>query len=311
MRGLRSEDRLSRACRMTTLAEMAADLKDVSWQDARTFTTVCRKHGRPCRAKAHQFTRNIYLSCDSERTLTEAEFTGQPAQQGGEANGSPEIQRGLDVASPAVRATDGGRFEDATAPASGERLAGAATTATSSQPEEDSRVAPPKGGVKRGTVPKPERDGSNAVANGAIPAVNPVRPGGLVPSGASQQRGTVRQVPYASNGRHGQAPAPARYAAADDILKRVPPQNLEAEQAIFGSIIIDNETLNVALKIISAERFYREAHREQFKPMRALHGGRVPIEVVTLGQELRTRDVFEAIGGNGYIAEVAASVPTA
>ncbi len=253
---------------MTTLAELAADLEAVTWQDARTFTTACRKHGPPCRAKAHQFTRNIYLSCDTEKTLTEAEFVGKATPVPERA--VQEAEAGM-LADGAIPSPDSS-VEDATAPASGERRAGAATTAKTSQPEENSRVAPAEGAVKRGT-------------------------GGRVPLG--------------QNGRQGQAQLPARHAAADDILKRVPPQNLEAEQAIFGSIFIDNETLNVALKFISAESFYREVHRELFRACVALHSRAVPIEVVTLGQELRTRGLFEAIGGNGYIAEVSASVPTA
>ncbi len=170
---------------MTTLAELAADLEAVTWQDARTFTTACRKHGPPCRAKAHQFTRNIYLSCDTEKTLTEAEFVGKATPVPERA--VQEAEAGM-LADGAIPSPDSS-VEDATAPASGERRAGAATTAKTSQPEENSRVAPAEGAVKRGT-------------------------GGRVPLG--------------QNGRQGQAQLPARHAAADDILKRVPPQNLEA-----------------------------------------------------------------------------------
>ncbi len=147
---------------MTTLAEMAADLKDVSWQDARTFTSTCRKHGPPCRAKAHQAARNIYLSCDNEKTLTQDEFrvvaqgtvrgiaSPSVSQEPFQASAESTQQAGSSPARPTN--------EDATAPASGERRAGAATTAKTSHSEEDSRVAPPKGGVKRGRA-----DGSSRV----------------------------------------------------------------------------------------------------------------------------------------------------
>ncbi len=54
-------------------------------------------------------------------------------------------------------------------------------------------------------------------------------------------------------------------AVADDILKRVPPQNLEAEQSVLGAILLDNEGINQALEILSADDFYRESHREIFR----------------------------------------------
>ena len=46
--------------------------------------------------------------------------------------------------------------------------------------------------------------------------------------------------------------------SSDDILKRVPPQNLEAEQSVLGAILLDNDAINHALEILAAEEFYRE-----------------------------------------------------
>ena len=51
-------------------------------------------------------------------------------------------------------------------------------------------------------------------------------------------------------------------AVADDILRRVPPQNLEAEQCVLGAILLDNEAINHALEILIPEEFYRDSHRE-------------------------------------------------
>src|SRR6201997_1502687 len=99
--------------------------------------------------------------------------------------------------------------------------------------------------------------------------------------------------------------------AADDILKRVPPQNIEAEQSVLGAILLDNDTINQAIEILTADDFYRESHREIFRAMVALSERNQPVDAITLTDALRTGGVLEAVGGAGYIAEVAACVPTA
>jgi len=99
--------------------------------------------------------------------------------------------------------------------------------------------------------------------------------------------------------------------AADDILKRVPPQNIEAEQSVLGAILLDNDAINQAIEILTAEDFYRESHREIFRAMVALSERNQPVDAITLTDALRTGGVLEAVGGAGYIAELAACVPTA
>jgi replicative DNA helicase len=99
--------------------------------------------------------------------------------------------------------------------------------------------------------------------------------------------------------------------AANDILKRVPPQNVEAEQSVLGAILLDNEAINQAIEILTTEDFYRESHREIFRAMVALSERNQPVDAITLTDALRTGGVLEAVGGVGYIAELAACVPTA
>jgi replicative DNA helicase len=100
-------------------------------------------------------------------------------------------------------------------------------------------------------------------------------------------------------------------AAAEDILRRVPPQNLEAEQSVLGAILLENEAINQALEILSAEDFYRESHREIFRAMVELSDKLQPVDAITLTDALRARGALEAIVGAAYIAEVVACVPTA
>jgi len=98
---------------------------------------------------------------------------------------------------------------------------------------------------------------------------------------------------------------------ADDILRRVPPQNIEAEQSVLGAILLDNEAINQALEVLTTEDFYRESHREIFRVMVELTDRSQPVDAITLTDALRTKGALERIGGAAYIAELTALVPTA
>lgn len=96
-----------------------------------------------------------------------------------------------------------------------------------------------------------------------------------------------------------------------EVLKRVPPQNIEAEQSVLGAILLDNEAINHALEILTDEDFYRDAHREIFRAMAALSDRNQPVDAITLTESLKTKGLLEQVGGVGYIAELADAVPTA
>ena len=111
-------------------------------------------------------------------------------------------------------------------------------------------------------------------------------------------------------------------SVADDILRRVPPQNLEAEQSVLGAVLIaprdgvdvveeQHRVLAEVTAVMSADDLYRESHREIFRVMLDLAQRKAPIDAITLSDGLRARSRLEAIGGPAYIAELAACVPTA
>jgi replicative DNA helicase len=100
-------------------------------------------------------------------------------------------------------------------------------------------------------------------------------------------------------------------AQTDDVLRRVPPQNIEAEQSVLGAVLLENEAINQALEILTADDFYRETHREIFRAMMELSDHNQPVDAITLTDALRTKSVLEQIGGPAYIAELADAVPTA
>ena len=94
----------------------------------------------------------------------------------------------------------------------------------------------------------------------------------------------------------------------NDILARVPPQNLQAEQAILGSVLLRNEAIDEVLEILRDEDFYAEGHRIIFRTMMDITDRAQPVDAITLTDALKKKGVLERIGGNSYIAELADTV---
>ncbi len=87
------------------------------------------------------------------------------------------------------------------------------------------------------------------------------------------------------------------------------PHNLEAERALLGSIILDNETLNLTLATIAKEDFFSESNRVIFEKMLALAEKGRTIDLVTLAEELGKDGSLERIGGAAYLAALTDGVP--
>lgn len=95
-----------------------------------------------------------------------------------------------------------------------------------------------------------------------------------------------------------------------DVLK-APPQDLAAEQAVLGAIFLDSERLIEVSEYLVAEDFYKTSHQIIFGIMTRLQDERSPIDVLTVHTLLDNQGDLETIGGISYIAELAASTPTA
>lgn len=91
---------------------------------------------------------------------------------------------------------------------------------------------------------------------------------------------------------------------------RVLPHSREAEEALLGGIIIDNEAMNSALERVKHEDFYDSRYQQIFRAMAELSDRREPIDFVTLQQKLRSMGVFESIGGLPELSRLAESTPT-
>ncbi|MHA0857543.1 replicative DNA helicase [Paenibacillus sp. CMAA1364] len=97
----------------------------------------------------------------------------------------------------------------------------------------------------------------------------------------------------------------------EQFYDRIPPQNLEAEQAVIGAILLQDEALITAMERVNTEDFYDKPHQLIFEAMLQLGEDNEPIDLVTLTSLLQDRGQLEDIGGVSYLARLAHSVPTA
>uniref|UniRef100_I2Q2D9 Replicative DNA helicase n=1 Tax=Desulfovibrio sp. U5L TaxID=596152 RepID=I2Q2D9_9BACT len=98
---------------------------------------------------------------------------------------------------------------------------------------------------------------------------------------------------------------------SSDVLRKVPPQNLEAEQAVLGGILLKNSVLFNLVDLIGEDDFYSPAHRLVFQAILELSRKNAPIDLVSLAEALRTAGRLEEVGGPAYLAELTSSTVSA
>jgi len=106
------------------------------------------------------------------------------------------------------------------------------------------------------------------------------------------------------------ASARAPFDAALDALK-VPPHSIEAEQAVLGGLMIDNEAWPNVVERLNSDDFYRRDHASIFKALEMLANDSKPFDVVTLGDWLGERGQLQDVGGMAYLGELADNTPSA
>lgn len=92
---------------------------------------------------------------------------------------------------------------------------------------------------------------------------------------------------------------------------RIPPQNIEAEQAVLGSVFLDSDTLVEAMEYVEPKDFYRRSHQIIFQAMITLNDRNEAIDIVTIKSQLEQENLLEDAGGLDYLSELVMSVPTA
>ena len=91
----------------------------------------------------------------------------------------------------------------------------------------------------------------------------------------------------------------------------VPPQDIEAEQAVLGAIFLDADALVEAMAVIEPQDFYRRAHQIIFRSMIALNDRNENIDIITLKSQIESENTLEDVGGISYLTELSQVTPTA
>ena len=95
------------------------------------------------------------------------------------------------------------------------------------------------------------------------------------------------------------------------MIDRVPPQNIEAEQAVLGAMLLEREAIAKVMEKLRSEDFYREAHKVIFNAMLELYNRNEAVDLVTVTEVLKKNGKLEDVGGIAYVTSLANSVPTA
>ena len=92
---------------------------------------------------------------------------------------------------------------------------------------------------------------------------------------------------------------------------KLPPQSIEAEMAVLGAALLDNNAYSIATESITAEAFYKKAHADIFAAMTSLAQRGEAIDMITLTEELKKLGTFQSIGGAAYLTNIMDTISTA
>lgn len=94
------------------------------------------------------------------------------------------------------------------------------------------------------------------------------------------------------------------------VLSKIPPNDIVAEQAVLGSMLVDTEAVIKAIEVLQPTDFYREDNREIYTTMLELYGRGKPIDFLTVKENLKLRGVLEKVGAEEYLSSLIDMVPT-
>ena len=93
-------------------------------------------------------------------------------------------------------------------------------------------------------------------------------------------------------------------------IGKIPPHDIEAEQAILGCMLTDKDAVLSAIVVLIEESFYREDNRAIYSAILSLYSRNEPVDIITVKAELVEQGNFERVGGLEYLAELPERVPT-
>ena len=97
---------------------------------------------------------------------------------------------------------------------------------------------------------------------------------------------------------------------ADELLKRVMPNNVEAEQSVIGSMLMDKDAIIAASEIITAADFYQQQYGVMFECMVELFNEGAPVDLITLQNRLKEKDVPPEVSSLEFVRDIITTVPT-
>ena len=93
-------------------------------------------------------------------------------------------------------------------------------------------------------------------------------------------------------------------------LGKIPPNDIEAEQAVIGSMLTDRDAVSAAIEVLKEDDFYREDNKAIYAAILNLYNQSQPIDIITLKSELSSIGKLDSVGGLEYIASLPEKVPT-
>src|SRR6185295_16413724 len=92
------------------------------------------------------------------------------------------------------------------------------------------------------------------------------------------------------------------------VYGKVPPQAKDLEEAVLGAIMLEKSAFDTVAEILKPECFYIDAHQRIFKVMQGLHQKNQPIDILTVVEELKTKEELEAVGGPYFVTRLTNAV---
>src|SRR6476660_5763106 len=92
------------------------------------------------------------------------------------------------------------------------------------------------------------------------------------------------------------------------VYGKVPPQAKELEEAVLGAVMLEKGAFDAVVEILKPECFYVDAHQKIFRAMKSLANKSQPIDILTVVEELRSKEELDVVGGPYYVTKLTNSV---
>ena len=98
---------------------------------------------------------------------------------------------------------------------------------------------------------------------------------------------------------------------AQNLVEKLPPQNIEAEQSLLGALLIDKDAIIKIADLLKAGDFYSENHNIIFETILDLFERKEEIDLLSLSSRLQEKNLLEKIGGRSYLVSLTNQIPSA